>query len=92
MALTGQTGATAAQSVAEIPSHAFWFGEDQGRYVVATSDPKAVQAAAERTSVPVSVLGTTGGSQLTVDQHGPISLAELSRVHEAWLPDYMAVR
>ena len=31
-------------------------------------------------------IGTAGGSQLTVDERGPISLAELGRIHEGLAP------
>ena len=57
--------------------HAFWFGEDQARYLLATHQPDAVIAAAG--AVPVRCLGRTGGDELTVAQLGAISLTELRR-------------
>jgi len=90
MALAGGTGLTLSQPGDAGPAHAYWFGEDQGRYLVATQDPDAVCKAAAAAGIEASVLGTAGGDALTVDGFDPISLSELRRVHEAWLPDFMA--
>ncbi|MBI1776670.1 MAG: phosphoribosylformylglycinamidine synthase subunit PurL [Proteobacteria bacterium] len=90
MALAGNIGATLAASPADVPSHAFFFGEDQARYLVTTDDAKAVMALAETAGVPACVLGTTGGLALTAAGGDAISLAELRRAHEDWLPGYMA--
>ena len=74
----------------DIPAHGFFFGEDQGRYVLATSAPDAVLAAAKAAGVPALTIGQTGGSQLTVAGANAISVKELTALHEAWLPGYMA--
>ena len=68
------------------------FGEDQGRYVVGAPRRQAESLAAEaaQAGVPVSVMGETGGASLTVDGLGAISIAALRRIHEGWLPAYMA--
>jgi len=71
--------------------HAWCFGEDQGRYVVATSDPAAVMKAAEAAGVAAARIGTaTGDGELTVAGGDRISMDTLRRRHEAWLPAYMA--
>jgi phosphoribosylformylglycinamidine synthase len=90
MALAGGTGLKLARPADAGPPHAFWFGEDQGRYLVASEDPDGVFAAASAASIQATLLGEAGGDALTADGFDPISLAELRRVHEAWLPDYMA--
>ncbi|HEX7969607.1 MAG TPA: phosphoribosylformylglycinamidine synthase subunit PurL, partial [Stellaceae bacterium] len=89
MAMAGGIGATVA-APAGVPAHAFWFGEDQGRYVLTTSEPESVIARLKAAGVPVRRLGTTGGAALTVEGAGAISTAELRRLNEAWLPAYMA--
>jgi phosphoribosylformylglycinamidine synthase len=89
MAMAGGMGATIAPPKG-LPAHAFLFGEDQGRYLLATSSPEAVTAAAAAAGVPVLALGHTGGDALTVEGAGAISTAELRRINEAWLPGYMA--
>ena len=90
MVLAGGIGATleAASGVAE---HAFWFGEDQGRYVV-TAAPLSQASVLERgqaAGVPVRILGTTGGTALTAGGAPPISIAAMRAAHEGWLPQFM---
>ncbi|HYM72402.1 MAG TPA: AIR synthase-related protein, partial [Stellaceae bacterium] len=89
MAMAGGIGAS-VRAPSGAPAHAFWFGEDQGRYVLTTSDPDAVLARLGAAGVAVRRLGTTGGDSLTVEGTGAISTAELRRINEAWLPAYMA--
>ena len=40
--------------------------------------------------MPVSAIGSTGGAALTLDGASAISIAALRRIHEEWLPAYMA--
>lgn len=77
------------------PLHAWLFGEDQGRYLVTTTAPDALVADARNAGVPAAAVGTTtdgisGGASLNLAGLSTISLAELRKVHEGWLPDYMA--
>ncbi|HJT07332.1 MAG TPA: AIR synthase-related protein, partial [Stellaceae bacterium] len=88
MAMAGGIGASVA-AAAGVPTHAFWFGEDQSRYVLTTSDPEAVMGRLGAAGVAVRRLGTTGGDSLTVEGADAISTAELRRINEAWLPAYM---
>lgn len=75
---------------ADVPAHGWWFGEDQARYVLATSAPDAILAVAKAAGVPARILGKTGGVALTGLGAEPISLKELREAHEGWLPAYMA--
>ncbi len=88
MAMAGGVGASIA-CPAGIPPHAFLFGEDQARYLLATSAPEMVKRNAEKAGIPALILGRTGGDALTVDGANAISVAELRRINEAWLPAYM---
>jgi phosphoribosylformylglycinamidine synthase II len=90
MALAGDIGATLDAAPGDLPAHAWWFGEDQGRYVVAAASAEAVLAAAKAAGVPAMVIGKTGGSALTLAGGDAISLGELRGIHEEWLPTYMA--
>jgi len=72
------------------PPNAWLFGEDQGRYVLATRDTPAVLEAAKAAAVPARRIGITGGATLTVTGALIISLAALQQAHEGWLPGYMA--
>jgi phosphoribosylformylglycinamidine synthase len=91
MALAGDIGA-------EVTPPADWdkrllpdwlYGEDQGRYLLATADADAVLAAAEKAKVPAAVVGTTGGGAIRL-LGKETALAELRRAREGWFPDYMS--
>ena len=89
----GRTIGASIQVPAEAASAAGWlFGEDQGRYLVSAPKRHAETLAseAEAAGVPVSAIGNTGGAALTVDGASAISIAVLRRIHEEWLPAYMA--
>jgi phosphoribosylformylglycinamidine synthase subunit PurL len=66
------------------------FGEDQGRYVIETTDAELVIARAEAAGVPVARIGTTGGAALTGPALGAISILDLTAAHEAFLPALMS--
>jgi phosphoribosylformylglycinamidine synthase II len=89
MALAGRLGASIT-TLAGMPAHGFLFGEDQARYVLATAQPDTVLAAAQKAGIPALTLGSAGGDQLTLAGGNAISIAELIRLNEASLPDYMA--
>ncbi len=73
-----------------IPSHAFWFGEDQARYIVTAKDAHGVTRRAAAAGVQLLHLGATGGAILAVDGERPLPVAELRQRFEAWLPAYMS--
>ena len=95
MALAGNIGMTMTV-VEQIPNPAaILFGEDQGRYVVTTSDPDAVREAANAAKLFAVPIGTTGGDALTFDLVGrggeqSVSLAELRAAHEGFFPALMS--
>ena len=91
MAMASGIGATLEKSPEAIPAHAFWFGEDQARYVVtaAPADLPKIETAAARAGVSLRNLGTTGGPELTPPGEDPILVSTLQAAHEAWLPNYM---
>jgi phosphoribosylformylglycinamidine synthase II len=86
MAMAGGIGAEIAPPRRDV---AYLFGEDQARYLLATTRPDEVLAAAAKTGVPAYRLGTTGGASLTVSSTSAISVEELRRLNETWLPSYM---
>ncbi|MEK9754368.1 MAG: phosphoribosylformylglycinamidine synthase subunit PurL, partial [Rhodospirillaceae bacterium] len=90
MALAGKRGiAVDAAKAGDVPLHAWLFGEDQARYLVATADPKALLAAAVQAGVPAAQVATTGGDKVTLGGFS-LSLGDLRRGHEGWMPDFMA--
>jgi phosphoribosylformylglycinamidine synthase subunit PurL len=89
MAMAGQLGAEIAAPGA-LPPHAYFFGEDQARYLIETADPDAVLRAAAAAGVPAERVGTVGGDALTVAGAGAISVSGLTNINESWFPAYMA--
>jgi len=75
-----------------LAAHAFWFGEDQARYLLTVQAGAAekIMARARSAGVPVRQLGFTGGDALTLQDERPILVANLRERFEGWLPAYMA--
>ncbi|WP_333794996.1 AIR synthase-related protein, partial [Hyphomicrobium sp.] len=76
----------------KLPHHAIWFGEDQGRYVLA-ADPARAEEIVERArllALPARIIGRTGGDALVLKGEDPLPLSELAEINERWLPGYMA--
>lgn len=70
---------------------AFWFGEDQGRYLVATAPAAAdtLLLKAAMAGVQASRIGRFGGPDILLDDNDALSLLDLSDIFEAALPDYL---
>jgi phosphoribosylformylglycinamidine synthase len=73
-----------------VPAHAFWFGEDQARYVITTKQSQPVLERAKAAGVALTALGATGGTLLSIAGERPLRVDDLKRCFEAWLPAYMA--
>ncbi|MCZ8148705.1 MAG: phosphoribosylformylglycinamidine synthase subunit PurL, partial [Roseomonas sp.] len=89
MAMGAGIGATLDAAPATLAGHGFWFGEDQGRYVLAVADAAPVLAAAAAAGVPATRLGRTGGGDLVLAGGSAISVAGLRAIHESTLPALM---
>ncbi|WP_289295337.1 phosphoribosylformylglycinamidine synthase subunit PurL [uncultured Reyranella sp.] len=89
MCLSGSTGASIRLPAGAPAPHAFLYGEDQGRYLIATDDGGALVEAATRAGVPAVLLGYSGGPDIAVEGLLSVPLQELRDAHEAWLPGYM---
>ena len=73
-----------------IPDHAFFFGEEQSRYILTTPDANSIMELAKRHNVTAKILGkTTKHQELTIDKIGNISLQLCFEINERWLPEYM---
>jgi phosphoribosylformylglycinamidine synthase len=90
MAMAGMRGARLEPAPDGLPAHAFFFGEDQARYLVETADPEAFLAAARAAQVPARRIGTVEGAALTLFGRNAISVSALKATNEAWLAQYMA--
>jgi len=89
MAMGSGIGAV-LEAPSDLPAHGFWFGEDQGRYVITAKDADIVAQRARQAGVPLRRLGATGGRVLTLGGERPLPVDDLKRRFEAWLPAYMA--
>ena len=90
MAMAGGRGVALDPLPADLPRHAWLFGEDQGRYLIETANPAIMLAAARAKEVPARLIGVVGGVALTLPNAGAISVNALKAANEAWLPGYMA--
>ena len=89
MAMTSNIGISLDKEMASaIPLHAWLFGEDQARYLIATASPQAVLDAASAAGVPAAAVGTSGGHSLSVAEFSR-PLAEIHNAHEGWMPAFM---
>ncbi|GFE92535.1 phosphoribosylformylglycinamidine synthase subunit PurL [Acetobacter persici] len=73
-----------------IRPEAFWFGEDQARYLVCVENASEFCARAEQAGVPARLIGQSGGNDLILPSGVTISAARLVAAHEAFFPALMA--
>jgi phosphoribosylformylglycinamidine synthase len=89
MAMAGLTGVRLFTGPRDIPSHAYWYGEDQGRYILAVPDAASFIRVAEAAGLPAVRIGTSGGQDLTLPDGGTISVRALRAAHERFFPSWM---
>ena len=89
MAMASGVGARLSAHPREIPGHAYWFGEDQGRYVVAVPDAASFIRTSEAAGVPAVRIGVSGGGDLTLPDGGTISIETLRADHAGFFPAWM---
>ena len=92
MALAGDIGVEigVAGTAETIP---FFFGEDQGRYVLAASPDVVDKIEGELREIGVvhAIIGrTTKEKVLHIEREGAVALSTLRTAHEGWFPRYMA--
>ena len=91
MAMASGIGAQLLAAPSSTVPHAFWFGEDQARYIVTVpaADAGLVLAKMKGAGVPCARIGTTGGDAIAVAGEAAVSTEALKSAFERWLPDYM---
>jgi phosphoribosylformylglycinamidine synthase len=90
MAFAGDCGLRLEAAPEDIPAHAYWFGEDQARYVLAVADAPALLRAAAAAGVPAVLIGhSLAGGDLTLSGGTTMSLATLRAAHERFFPAWM---
>ena len=90
MALAGRIGILIEGEWFDGHAAARLFGEDQGRYLLATTDAEALAEAAEEAGLDIAFLGRTGGDAIA-DDDGSLSvpLDALRSAHEGFFPRLM---
>lgn len=76
----------------DIPAHAYAFGEDQGRYLLAVpaAQKDAVMMHLNLADIRFTDFGATVADLLIVEDVMRVPVEHLATLHEAWLPNYMA--
>src|SRR6266852_6103195 len=92
MAMASGIGAQLLAAPGSIVPHAWWFGEDQGRYIVTVpaADAGLVLAKMKGAGVACARIGTTGGDAIAVAGETPVAVSSLKSAFEHWLPAYMS--
>ncbi len=89
MALAGDIGVHLIRLPAGLDANGWWYGEDQGRYVLAVHDAAGLMLAADDADVPVTRLGSATGDHITLADGARVSLAALRTAHERFFPEWM---
>ena len=90
MALAGNVGVHLARLPPGLDEPAFWFGEDQSRYVVAVADAAEFMWEADEVDIPVMRLGSATGDRVTLADGSFVTLADLRAAHERFFQAWMA--
>ena len=89
MAMAGAVGATLSPPPATPPAHAWWFGEDQARYILATANPANLLRDAQSAGIEARVLGRATGQGLTLPNVMTISPEALHEAHDRFFATWM---
>ena len=94
MALAGGIGAEAGVAGTTVDAIAFFFGEDQARYLIAAplDEANRIEQELRDAGIVHAIIGKTIAPKvLRVAGEGEVALSELRKAHEGWFPAYMAV-
>lgn len=92
MAMASGLGARLDAAPEDVATHAYWFGEDQARYLVTVpaAQAEALMAKARDASVLATKIGTVGGDAVAIAGERAVAVVKLRDAFEGWLPAYMA--
>ena len=73
-----------------IKSHEFFFGEDQGRYLIEIDiqNDDTLKKLSVDHGVVVEYIGQTKDDVIEIKENSKISIEELKINHEKWFPDF----
>ena len=91
MAMASDIGARLSTAPEALVPHAYWFGEDQARYIVTVPEEEIGRVLVKMRGCGVSCvrIGSTGGDAIAVAGETPVAITTLRTAFERWLPDYM---
>ena len=92
MAFTNNIGVSLAGPPNMTKHHAWLFGEDQARYLLAVDEYSVnpIISTAKDKGMSAQIVGKIGGDRISAAGAFDVSLAGLREKHEAWLPDFMS--
>jgi phosphoribosylformylglycinamidine synthase len=92
MAIASGIGAKLDAAPEAIVPHAWWFGEDQARYIVTVPEKQLLGVLTKLKAIEVSCvqIGMTGGQEIAVAGERAVHVKALQHGFESWLPAYMA--
>jgi phosphoribosylformylglycinamidine synthase len=92
MAIASGIGAKLDAAPEAIVPHAWWFGEDQARYIVTVPEKQLLGVLTKLKAIEVSCvqIGMTGGQEIAVAGERAVHVKALQHGFETWLPAYMA--
>ena len=90
MCISGKIGAKINIPQNNINPHEYLFGEDQGRFLIETTEKnkKEVCKILEKNSVYYEIIGITQKDSLDLDKEFNINLSELTELNSFWFRDY----
>lgn len=89
MAMASGVGCQLHEHPSALPMHAYWFGEDQARYVIATSHADVVMAEGDKMGVPIRRLGHAGGKEIHFSYGTHLDVGHLRELNSAFFPHFM---
>ena len=92
MAMADGIGCKLDAAPGAIVPAAWWFGEDQARYVITVPESEllGVLTKLKTVDVPCVQIGVTGGHAVAISGERAVDIKALVHGYESWLPDYMA--
>jgi len=92
MCIKGKKGATLKKPNYLINEFEYFFGEDQGRYIIeiGKNNLKNVTEILEKNSVHYDELGTVNENELIINDKSKVTIDELIKSHTSWLTNYMS--
>jgi phosphoribosylformylglycinamidine synthase len=92
MCIKGKKGVTLKKPNYLINQFEYFFGEDQGRYIIEIeiANIKNVTDILENNSVHFDELGIINENELIIDNKSKVTIDELSKSHTSWLTNYMS--